>query len=282
MVSSQKSCQKHENVRVWTNAKLLELKVQDGIVLGAVLQRDGTAVEVRSRRGVLLATAGFARDRAYREERTASHTDPCWRLTYSAGDTGTALRVGRDVDAATAGLDKLWGLTTIKDPITAVRVPALFETSKPHSIVFNQTGKRFLCESKPYSDIVESMLDPKTGTLRSWLIFDANYRRKYTIGTAKPQNDLKGALSANRLFTADRIRDLAEMIGVDQEMLNSTVEHWNEMCKGNQDEDFGRGNDEYQRFIGNSTAGSNPSMGPVCGPPFYAVETYPGDAGEVS
>ena len=274
-----KICQKHGNVRVWTNSKLLELKIQDGIVIGAVLHRDGTTVEVHSRRGVLLATAGFARDRVYREEHIGSHTDPCWSLTQSAGDTGTALRVGRDVDAATAGLDKLWGIPTMRDPITAAMVSALFEISKPHSIVVNQTGKRFLCESKPHGDIVESMLDPKTGTLRSWLIVDASYRRKYTIGTAKPQNDLKGALSANRMFTADRIRDLAQIIGVDPETLDSTVERWNDMCKENQDADFGRGNDEYQCFIGDPTARSNPSMGPICRPPFYAVEIYPGDTG---
>jgi succinate dehydrogenase/fumarate reductase flavoprotein subunit len=51
------------------------------------------------------------------------------------------------------------------------------------------------------------------------------------------------------------------------------------MCKLGVDKDFGKGSDEYQKFIGDYSIRPNPTKGPVERALFYAIEVMPGDAG---
>src|SRR3546814_4044405 len=58
---------RRSGVVVWRSAPLVELVVEKGRVTGAILDRDGQRVRVVARRGVLLATGGFARDAGLRQ-----------------------------------------------------------------------------------------------------------------------------------------------------------------------------------------------------------------------
>lgn len=49
------------NIPLWLDAPMRELLVEEGRVVGAIVERGGERVTVRARRGVLLATGGFPR-----------------------------------------------------------------------------------------------------------------------------------------------------------------------------------------------------------------------------
>lgn len=272
-------CRKHGNVRVYKETSLVKLVTENGVVTGGVLRQGGSDIEVRAKRGVLLTTAGFARSQKLRDNHIGKPTNTQWSLTRRGGDTGTALQVGKSLGVVTACLNKLWGIPIMKDPITGATTSALFELSKPHSIVVNQLGVRYFCESQPYGDIVDSMFKRGRKTPRTWLILDQNYRKKYTIGSLNPRKDSKNAIDSYRLFKADGLTELARQIGVSPETLEHTIERWNLMCETGRDLDFNRGSDEYQRFIGDPNVRPNSNMGPIHNGPFYAIEIYLGDAG---
>lgn len=272
-------CRKRGNVRIHKEMSLVKLITENGVVTGGVVRHGGSDVELYAKRGVLLTTAGFAQSQELRDEHLEKPTNAAWSLTPESADTGIALQLGRSVGAAATHLDKLWGMPTMNDPISGTIVPAMFELSKPHSVVVDESGARFFCESQPYGDIVESMLKHGSEMTRSWLVLDEAYRERYTIGALAPRKDPTNAVNRGLMFKADTIRDLAQMIAVNPEALSNTVDRWNLMCQEGRDKDFNRGSDEYQQFIGDPNVKPNPNMGAICSNPFYAVEIYAGDAG---
>lgn len=265
-------CRRNGNVRIYRDTELVRLDTKDDAVVGGVLRQGLTRIRVQAS-AVLLATAGFSRNQAMRDSFLPKPTSVAWSLSSPGGDTGSALRLCEPLGAATASLDKVWGISTMRDPVTGATTNCCFEMARPHSIVVNQDGDRFVCESAPYGDVVDVSLQGGKTTARTWLIMDWNYRKRYNVGTLPPRAASTG------LMTADSIAELARSIDVAEDALESTVSRWNAACATGKDADFGRGSDAYQRFIGDADTRPNPNMGPIRLPPYSAIEIYPGDAG---
>ncbi|KAH8648818.1 FAD binding domain-containing protein [Ilyonectria robusta] len=206
-----------------------------------------------------------------------------WSLS-SDGDTGIALQVGQNVGADSRQLDEVWGIPTMNDPRTGQVTEAMFAISKPFSVVVDDTGHRFFAESQPYGDAVRSMY-ARVGAgadarkARFWLIVDRTYSRRYTIGSLKPTMRISEAVDRGLILTSSTISDLEKQMDIQDGALQATLYRWNAMCVSGKDEDYGRGEDRYQQFIGDPGVGPNPCMGPVKTSPFYAIEIFPGDAG---
>ncbi|WP_139812880.1 FAD-binding protein, partial [Prescottella equi] len=49
----------YPNAKLNLNTPLVELVVEDGAVVGALVERDGEQVAIRARKGVILAAGGF-------------------------------------------------------------------------------------------------------------------------------------------------------------------------------------------------------------------------------
>jgi 3-oxosteroid 1-dehydrogenase len=123
----------------------------------------------------------------------------------------------------------------------------------------------------------------------AWLIFDDNYRRHTPWGFGMPKlRHIKDALPGQLpqewitngwIKKADSIEDLARQIGLDPEKLSATVRHFNEYASKGQDPDFGRGDSQYNKVLGDPGNKTNPAIGPIDTGPFYATEIYPGDVG---
>lgn len=258
------------------NAPLKNLIIKDGRVQGGIIQLANDQVAtVHARYGVILAAAGFARSQDLRNQHLP-RTQTDWTLTQPDGDLGDALRVGEEAGAATALLDEAWWIPTMADPSSGQTVPAMFEVSKPHCIIVNKQGLRFLSEADPYGDAGRSLYKHlAAGCGPAWLILDSNYRKRYTLGSLGP-----GAEPADNghIFKADTISGLADRIGVDGAGLTKSIKEWNETCDTGTDERFGKGQGEYQAFVGDSSA-RHPNIGPVALAPFYAIAVQAGDAG---
>ena len=85
--------------------------VEDGKVLGAVVEKEGKLQNIKARKGVLLGAGGFEHNQEMREKYLPSPTNTDW----SAGckhNTGDAINAGMAVGAATGLMENAWWCTT--------------------------------------------------------------------------------------------------------------------------------------------------------------------------
>ncbi|MGB1582103.1 MAG: FAD-binding protein, partial [Nevskiales bacterium] len=80
-------------------------------------------------------------------------------------------------------------------------------------------------------------------------------------------------------YKANTLEELARQIGVDVEGLQQSVQRFNGFAAKGVDEDFGKGDNDFDIYYGDQTVGPNPCLGPIEKPPFYAVKLFPGEIG---
>jgi len=260
-----------QHTPVWLSSPIVELVMEDGAVVGAVIDKEGRRTRVRARRGVVLAAGGFARNQ---EWRLKHHGIP----GYSAapeGDLGTAIELGARAGGALELMDDAWwGAGTVGPDGRNGFV--LAERSFPFSLVVDANGERFTNESASYIDFGHAMLaHPVTGP--TWLVTDVRHARRY-LSTAYLGRK-KEWLAAGILAEAGSLAELAAATGMDPARLAATVERFNGFAATGVDADFGRGRTVYDNYYGDPRVKPNPNLGPLERGPFRALRLYPGDLG---
>ena len=253
------------NVTCWRNAPLVELITDDNRVVGAVVDHDGSAVRVGTRRGVLLASGGFEQNSDMRAQygvpgRAAD-------TMGGPGSTGLAHRAAIAAGADTDLMDQAWWSPGMTHP-DGRSAFALWFTG---GIFVNQQGHRFLNESAPYDRLAREVLrhiDEGSTTLPFWMIYDD---REGEMPPVKATNvsmmDTDRYREAGLWHTADTLAGLAETIGVPAAELEVTVDRYNKMAAAGVDDDFHRGDEAYDRAF---TGGESPLI-PVDSPPYHAA-----------
>lgn len=272
---------RRHDVELLTDTPLLRLIVDaNGSVTGAVVREAGRDVEIRATQGVVLATGGFARSAGMRRlHQPRLHGD--WTHA-TAGDEGDGIRAGVAVGAATAQMEEAWWMPT-SVMADGTRVMAGPERSKPFSIMVDLDGQRFCNECGSYMEVGQKMLQRRAGNTetepRCWFVFESRYRRHYPFGLWPAGYTPRSAIESGYLIRADSLDALARRCNINAEGLQRTVQRYNAMCASGRDDDFGRGDDPYDRFYGDPRIQPNPTMGPLVKPPFYAIAFHPGDIG---
>jgi 3-oxosteroid 1-dehydrogenase len=272
------------DIPVWLNTPMKELIVERGRVVGAVVQHEGEDVTVKAKHGVLLATGGFSHNVALREQYQQAPTGSKWTAA-APGATGDGIIMGQQVGAELGFMDCAWWSPTYTLPDG--RTLALISgKSYPGSIMVNKQGRRFTNEAQPYEDLVKDQYASEArgeGAIPCYLIFDANFRHKYSAGHIKPgkiEDDRKIAQAnwdSGLLTIAPTLDALAEKISIDAINLRATVDRFNSHAREGVDPDFGRGSTEHDRYYADRTVGPNPSLGPLEKGPYYALRCDPGD-----
>ncbi|MEB3030316.1 FAD-binding protein [[Mycobacterium] nativiensis] len=261
------------NARCWRNAPLTELIVEDGRVAGAVIERDGRPVRVRARRGVLLASGGFEQNAAMRTQYgvpgNASDT------MGAPGNIGLAHRAAIAVGATVDLMDQAWWSPGMTHP-DGRSAFALWFTG---GIFVNQDGRRFVNESAPYDrlgrDVLQQVAAGET-TLPFWMLYDNRTEGIPPVGaTNVSMVDADEYRKAGLWHTAATLGELAAAVGVPEANLIATVERFNKLAALGVDEDFGRGNEAYDRVF---TEGSSPLV-PIDRPPYHAAAFSVSDLG---
>ncbi len=252
---------------------------QDGAVRAAEIERDGIREEIATK-SVILATGGFDRDAELR----AKYLPPSVAATGAPpGNTGDALRIGEDAGAQIDNKGQGWWMPMTPIPgVTIDDAPfyqsLIRERALPRQIVVNAAGRRFVDEALPYNEFCKAMNDPgdngdyPNGT--AWMIFDEEFRRRYSYPAARPGGDLPPWA-----YKAGSLTELATKTGTPADALAQTVEWWNDGCANGADRAFGRGENAYERFMGDPDAAGHPNLGPVDRPPYYAVQVLCGTIG---
>jgi 3-oxosteroid 1-dehydrogenase len=269
---------RRRGVPVWLSAPLQELVVEEGRVVGAVVERAGTSVRVRARRGVMLAAGGFARN-------------PQWRSHYQGLEGWTSAPVGQSGQGIAAGADAGGALAMMEDAWwgSAAAIPGhehegaflLSERSDPWSIIVDQRGNRFLNESESYVDFGHHMLahHAQIPAIPSWLVLDHRHRTHFLATVFMMPGAKKSLLAAGELVEGKTLPELAAKMDVDPATFLATIERFNTFARAGVDRDFGRGRTVYDNYYGNPLVKPNPNLGPIEQGPFQALKVYPGDLG---
>lgn len=264
---------------IWRNCPLTELiKADDGVILGAVVDKDGVPTRVGAKKGVLLAAGGFGRNQEMRAKYGPQPSSAEW-TSVPPTDTGDAINAGMKIGAATALMGDAWWIPTFMDPNGSVC--DVGARSNPFGFIVDSTGSRFMDESESYVDAGHHQYarHQKVNAIPAWLVVDSNHRKRYMLGNLTPGFTPSSAFSSGFLVKANTIEELAAKIGVDVDGLSATTKRFNEMARRGVDEDFGRGSNAYDNVYSDPKIKPNPNLGPVERAPFYAAKMYPGDLG---
>ena len=278
---------RQRKVPVWLESPMQSLLVENGKVTGVVVQRDGQPVTVRARKGVMLAAGGFERNQAMREQYLPKPTDQAWTATPVGCNTGDAIQAGAQAGGALHLMAHTWGAPTISVPREEKFRGIFIERSMPGCMAVNACGERFVDESCPYPEFQQAMFadHAKTGgAIPAWIVFDAEFRRKYAMGPllpaeAVPDRKLPADWLGTLYWRDDTLEGLARQIGIDARGLAASAARMNDFARTGKDLDFDRGGNVFDRYYGDDSVGPNPNLAPIAKAPFYAMKFYPGDIG---
>ena len=268
-----------------TSSPAMRLLQQGGAVCGAVLKTPEGEVEVRTRRGVVLAAGGFPHDP---DRRHALFPADKEHLTVAAPSaTGDGLRLGESaggtVDRSLAAPGAWCPVSLVSFPDGSVgRFPHIIERGKPGIIGVLADGRRFCNEGDGYHDYVKAMLSAVTPgrEVASWLVCTRAFQRRYGLGIARPTPMSERPYTRSGYLKVGRtIAELARICGINPAGLERTLADYNLHARKGEDPAFGRGSTLYNRLQGDANNRPNPCVAPIEQGPFYAVKVFPGSFG---
>ena len=240
-------------------------------VVGVAAMTPEGPLELRARRGVLLAAGGFEGNQELRDEHGVPG-DVAWTMAPRGTNTGEPLIAAMAIGAATDFSAVGWFCPGLEHPDGSGSFTLGFRSG----FMIDASGSRYANESLPYDRFGREMA-AEPGRIPSWYVFDSREGGRLPA-IAMPEGDPADHLAAGTWVQADTIEDLAAAIGVPTPALAATTERFNGFCLTGTDEDFGRGDDEYDTFFA-AGEGPNRALTPVTQPPFYAARFVLSDLG---
>lgn len=267
-----------QNTPVWLKSPLKELVIKDNRVIGAIIEKNGRTVRIKTNRGVMLGAGGFARNKEWRKK---YHGVEGWSAAPD-GQLGQGIAIGEKAGGALGMMDDAWwGATTASPDGGEQHGFILNERSDPWSIVVDQQGNRYLNESESYIDFGHHMFERNktVPAIPSWMVLDHRHTTHFLNSTLMVPGAAKKLTAKGELVTANTLEELAEKMNVNKDTFFATIERFNEFAREGVDQDFQRGRTAYDRYYGNPLVKPNPNLGTIEKGPFKAVKIYPGDLG---
>jgi 3-oxosteroid 1-dehydrogenase len=269
-----------------TGARAVELIADGGAIVGVRIVADGMTLNVRARRGVVLANGGF-------------EWDPTLVNTFLRGpmrgpvsppnNTGDALRMAMAHGADLGNMGEAWWVPVVSIPGDTIdgeqrSRSVRLERTRPRSIIVNRAGKRFVNEACDYNSMAGAFhyLDPRNGYVNdpAWIVFDDQHLKRYGFLGVEPSEPVPDWFCKSR-----DLDELQAKTGIDAAGLAATLEAWNRNVSDGssapEDPDFGRGASAYDGYWGdpNATTTAGKTLGPLDTAPYYAVPVAVGAMG---
>jgi succinate dehydrogenase/fumarate reductase flavoprotein subunit len=278
-------------VRIMTSAPATGLLRHRDAITGATIMHAGAALDIRARKGVVLASGGFPHDTG-RKADLLPHA-PTGREHWSAApatNTGDGLRLGESAGGQVRrDLIQAAALAPVSLVPTRngghIHLPHLLERAKPGLIAVRKNGRRFTNEADSYMDMVQALIavTPAGEQIEAWLIADHSFIRRYGLGRVRPRPFPVRPWIANGYLKRGRtLAELADAAGIDAAGLSATVSGYNPPAALGRDPQFKRGESAYNKIQGEPLHQPNPCVAPVTQAPFYAVRIVPGSLGTFS
>jgi succinate dehydrogenase/fumarate reductase flavoprotein subunit len=275
----------HLGLRPEFDTRLTALLTEDEQVTGAMIVGPSGMKQVKARKGVILATGGFAHNQTYRK-RLMPDPIPKYSLACDSNDgdgIAAAEALGARLNATENGSGGFWtpvSVTRRKDGTRGLFPHLSLDRAKPGVIAVNRAGNRFCNEADSYHDFVEAMYrsNDRDAAIPSWLICDGDFIHKYGLGHIYPgTRNLGSYVASGRIVHGSNAAHLAAKLGVDPAGLEATLDRFNEQARRGVDEDFKRGHSELNRFNGDPAVKPNPCLAPIDAGNLYAMEVWPAE-----
>jgi 3-oxosteroid 1-dehydrogenase len=268
-----------------TGHRGVELLTEGGSVAGVVFETAEGRKEVHGP-NVVIATGGFERDT---ELNRAFLRGPCTHAVSVPENTGDGLRMAMRVGCMLGNMREAWWMPVVEIPGSnaAGQMLLTVERTMPGTIMVNRSGRRFTNEAANYNAFGAAFHEQDTTlgvykNLPCWMIFNQAWFKAYGLagGLADPsQSPDEPPAWATR---ADTLAGLAERLGIPADALEETVERFNANARELRDPDFHRGESVFDKWWGDPTRRDGtaaPTLGPIEGGPYYAVEVHSGALG---
>ena len=233
------------DVRLNTAATRL-LTDENNNVIGAVVKTQGQEYNIYAKK-VILATGGFAQDRALLEKYLPDEVDVIKFCTAGAHGDGLTMAEALGAQIVPSGilgyLGAEWRFANFSD----LRTP--FHNGRASQVIINKEGKRFTSDAAGFNWTAYADLLHQTDKT-AYAIIDANHP-----GFSAAENTrLKDVV-----FKADTLEELAGKISVDPAALSETIAAYNAIADGAED----------------AYGVTAQTMAPVLQAPFYAITIRP-------
>ena len=267
-------------VEIEVNADVKQLLLEGKRVTGVVVEHEGSDLQITARSGVLINAGGFSRNQRMLDQYIPG-TSTQWTNT-AEGDTGEMIEEAVRIGAAIAQMDERIGNPVALPPGEAPPTPVIVhgDMAKPHSIVVDQNGERYMRESHSYMEVGKAMLkhNQQAPAVPSWLLMDSQYLETHMLAGTMPGSKKPKAWQEQRfLRSGQTLEALAKECDIDPAKLQATVERFNGFVRNGRDEDFQRGDHVYSQWLGDALNQHSAALGAIERGPFYAIQVYPGD-----
>jgi len=255
-----------------TNLPVTGLVPDDtGRVVGVAAMSPEGPVLVGARRGVLLASGGFEGNEAMRRAHGVPG-DTDWTMAPRGTNTGEPLEAAVALGAATDFSALGWFCPGLAQPDGGGSFTLGFRSG----LMVDQTGRRYANECLPYDRFGREMAR-SSERIPSWYVFDSREDGRLPA-IAMPEGDPAEHLEAGTWVSAGTLEELAEAAGLPAGALVETVERFNGYAASGTDEEFHRGEDEYDTFFAGGH-GPNKALSPLDAPPYFAARFVLSDLG---
>jgi 3-oxosteroid 1-dehydrogenase len=251
-----------------------QLVVDNGRVIGVRAERAGQPFFVRAKKGVVLAIGGYDWNQKLAKQYEQL---PEWYSMCQPSVEGDNVVLGGDVGASLArvpsyNLGMFFGYRIPGEEHDGKPLyRASWEGGYPHALWVNRTGQRFADEAF-YRDYLPKChawdgLTQEHPHYPPFLIFDQNYRDKYSFATYMPGMEVPEEVLAR----GATLTELAGKLGIDAAGLEATVARFNQFAADGVDPDFNRGTYPWAAVMTGDKSRKNPNLGPLDKGPFYGV-----------
>lgn len=239
---------------------------EDGTVTGVIGQKiNGDLVEVDAK-AVVLATGGFANNDEYLQEGGFSDTTNVVRFLY--GYDGDGVRMATEAGGA-SNIPRVSGLMQLTvsgapggEYGTFGQGDGLVVAGHSASAIWvNEDGERFCSEAAGVenwmADMIPSLVHQKLYSIYDAKVFEDAYNAMIAprIDWEATQEELQQRIDENPyndFFSADTLDELAEKaapaVGLDVDVLKSSINTYNEMCDAGDDAYFGKPAEYMQKL----------------------------------
>ena len=301
-------------MQAWTDAKGVPLMLEHrvvglyqngkGEVVGVRVDKEGTELNFRAKKGVFFGTGGFTQNL---EKTMAFLKGPVFASCSMPSCTGDFVDIGIAAGAELGNMQNAWWLQCPLE--LALKAPSLpgADTWIPYGdsmVIVNKYGDRITTEKMVYNERGQThhVWNPakrEFSNLVQFMIYDdavaqdpTNFGFRFPVPAAGKDAEyvIKGAtweeLVKNISDRLDSIRgkgQLTARVGDDVKLadnfldkLSATVERFNGFAESGVDEDFGRGSTPIQVAWGGGTTrfktNKNPTMAPFASKgPYYCI-----------
>ena len=255
-----------DDVKAWVLAsgaelrlghRVTELLTESGRVTGVRCETADGTLCLGARRGVVLASGGFAADVALRLEYT--DIGEAYNCSNHPDATGEMLRCARELGAQLVNMEYIQ-LFPCSNPVTGSVdrwALAAYAGAGAGAIYADGSGRRFVNELEGrdvVSDAQISRCEKPT-----WAIFNDHVIETVDLSPA----DAERGIRFGRMVQANSVAELAEKLGMEPGVLRQTVDDHNAFLRGETETDpFGKPRSELMQPL-------------VDGEPIYAINQWP-------